>query len=188
MQSASISPRRALHEGRSFAQCPAPLDSIRWSPYPGKHPIEKGTIIEKVSKGGYERKPRKKTREDHYEYKGSTSCIQSKQSRTKAKKSSKLVRRHTINDSFHASNVTRDRLTVCIVLQQARDPLLTAWAATFAPKSRYFQKREDFIASESRRASTFSPFLGDSQAGKPRSSAWEGVFRDKILEQETTER
>ncbi|XBQ88393.1 hypothetical protein V6000_004019 [Aspergillus fumigatus] len=112
MQSASISPRRALHEGRSFAQCPAPLDSIRWSPYPGKHPIEKGTIIEKVSKGGYERKPRKKTREDHYEYKGSTSCIQSKQSRTKAKKSSKLVRRHTINDSFHASNVTRDRLTL----------------------------------------------------------------------------
>jgi hypothetical protein len=116
-QSAPTPPRKALREGSSFAQRSPPLNRIRWSPYPEKYPIEKRTITEKGSKGGYERKPRNKTKEDRYEYKGSTSRIQRKQSPTKAKKSSKQVRRHTINDNFHASNVPRDRLTVCIVLQ-----------------------------------------------------------------------
>ncbi|PKX91893.1 uncharacterized protein P174DRAFT_410761 [Aspergillus novofumigatus IBT 16806] len=111
-QSASTPPRRALCEGSSFAQRSPPLNRIRWSPYPGRHPVKKGTITEKGSKGGFERKPRNKTREDRYEYKGSISRIQRKQSPTQARKSSKQVRRHTINDNFHASNVPRDRLTL----------------------------------------------------------------------------
>ncbi|GIK01311.1 hypothetical protein Aspvir_005344 [Aspergillus viridinutans] len=112
MQPVSTPTRRALREGSSFTQRSPPLNRIRWSPYPETHPIEKRTISEKGSKGGYERKPRHKTKEDRYEYKGSNSRIQGKQSPIKTKKSSKQVRRHTINDNFHASNVPRDRLTV----------------------------------------------------------------------------
>ncbi|KAF4152429.1 hypothetical protein CNMCM6069_002148 [Aspergillus lentulus] len=111
-QSASTPSRSALREGSSFAQHSPPLNRIRWPPYAGRHRIGKGTITEKGSKGGYERKPRNKTKEDRYEYKGSTSRIQRKQSPTKVKKSSKQARRHTINDNFHASNVPRDRLTL----------------------------------------------------------------------------
>ncbi|RLM00660.1 hypothetical protein CFD26_108578 [Aspergillus turcosus] len=111
-QSLSTPPRRALRERSSFAHRSPSLNCIRWSPYPERHPTEKRTIAEKGSKGGYERKPRNKTKEDRYEYKGSTSRVQRKQPPTKAKKLSKKVRRHTINDNFHASNVPRDRLTL----------------------------------------------------------------------------
>ncbi|KAF7166521.1 hypothetical protein CNMCM5623_000146 [Aspergillus felis] len=112
MHSASTPPREALREGTSFAHRSPPVNRIRWSPYPERHPTEKRTIPQKGSKGGYERKPRNKTKEDRYEYKGSVSRIQRKQSPVKAKKSSKQLRRRTINDSFHASNVPRDRLTL----------------------------------------------------------------------------
>ncbi|GFF63673.1 hypothetical protein IFM51744_11163 [Aspergillus udagawae] len=112
MHSVSTPPSRALREGSSFAQRSPPVNRIRWSPYPVRHPTEKMTIPTKGSKGGYERKPRNKPKEDRYEYKGSTSRIQRKQSPIKAKKSSKQVRRRTINDNFHASNVPRDRLTL----------------------------------------------------------------------------
>ncbi|KAF7167873.1 hypothetical protein CNMCM6106_003267 [Aspergillus hiratsukae] len=111
-ESVSTPQRSALRGGSSFAHRSPSLNHIRWSPYPERNPTEKRTIAEKESKGGYERKPRNKTKEDRYEYKGSTSRIQRKQSPTKAKKLSKKVRRHTINDNFHASNVPRDRLTL----------------------------------------------------------------------------
>ncbi|KAJ5623295.1 hypothetical protein N7490_011900 [Penicillium lividum] len=59
----------------------------------------------------FDRKPRHKTREDRYEYKGtSTSKEQSTAHRDKRKR--RRSRKHTMNDVFHAPNVARERLTL----------------------------------------------------------------------------
>ena len=65
--------------------------------------------ITKKEKHGYERKPRHKTKEDRYEYKAS----KEKDKNNKKTGRSRPKRKHTINESFHAANVTQDRLTVC---------------------------------------------------------------------------
>lgn len=65
----------------------------------------------------FERRPRHKTREDRYEYKGSNTGIQ-QQSTSKAHKKKRVrqSRWHTMNDEFRASNVARERLTVSSTL------------------------------------------------------------------------
>ncbi|KAJ6114614.1 hypothetical protein N7486_000392 [Penicillium sp. IBT 16267x] len=59
----------------------------------------------------FDRKPRHKTREDRYEYKGAgTGKEQSASHKDKSKR--RRSRKHTINDEFRAPNVARERLTL----------------------------------------------------------------------------
>lgn len=67
----------------------------------------------------YERKPRRKTRDDRYEYKGHDHRVDSERSK-KQKKTAKQSRRHTLNRDFHAPNVSQIRLTVCADYQTLR--------------------------------------------------------------------
>lgn len=61
----------------------------------------------------FERRPRHKTREDRYEYKGSNIHNQHQSSsKGRTRKRKRQSRWHTMNDEFHASNVARERLTV----------------------------------------------------------------------------
>ncbi|GMF76159.1 unnamed protein product [Aspergillus oryzae] len=70
-------------------------------------------VTSKKERSGYERRPRYKTKDDHYEYKGKTSHEKDgRVTKTKRRRSAKKSRKHTVNDNFHASNVARDRLTV----------------------------------------------------------------------------
>ncbi|KAJ5594136.1 uncharacterized protein N7459_000344 [Penicillium hispanicum] len=61
----------------------------------------------------YERRPRRKTREDRYEYKPAGSS-RNRQSRSHKGKTKRLrrCRKQTMDDGFHASNVVRERLTL----------------------------------------------------------------------------
>ncbi|PKY08041.1 hypothetical protein P168DRAFT_277673 [Aspergillus campestris IBT 28561] len=63
----------------------------------------------------YERRPRHKTKEDHYEYNGSSRTKEKHRTKSE-KRSGKKKRKHTINDNFHASNVPRNRVTVLILV------------------------------------------------------------------------
>ncbi|KAE8322253.1 hypothetical protein BDV39DRAFT_196851 [Aspergillus sergii] len=70
-------------------------------------------VTSKKERSGYERRPRYKTKDDHYEYKGKTSHEKDgRVTKTKRRRSAKKSRKHTMNDNFHASNVARDRLTL----------------------------------------------------------------------------
>ncbi|EPS26970.1 hypothetical protein PDE_01910 [Penicillium oxalicum 114-2] len=61
----------------------------------------------------YERKSRRKTRDDKYEYKRQTSkTIGQSEGRRDRVKGARVSRKYTINDAFHASNVTQGRLTL----------------------------------------------------------------------------
>lgn len=68
---------------------------------------------ERIASLNFERKPRARTRENRYEYKGKD--VERKSgSGDRAKKRVRRSRKHTLNDEFHAPNVTRERLTVCL--------------------------------------------------------------------------
>ncbi|KAI9045561.1 uncharacterized protein KD926_007977 [Aspergillus affinis] len=60
----------------------------------------------------YSRRARYKTKEDRYEYKGKGARAKDTSGSKKRKKTANRIRKHTINDYFHASNVTADRLTL----------------------------------------------------------------------------
>ncbi|KAJ5289116.1 hypothetical protein N7478_002146 [Penicillium angulare] len=61
----------------------------------------------------FQRRPRHKTREDFYEYKGSTvGNQQQSSSKFRTRKRKRPSRWHNMNDEFHASNVARERLTL----------------------------------------------------------------------------
>ncbi|KAI9927741.1 hypothetical protein MW887_002593 [Aspergillus wentii] len=82
--------------------------------YPSELPHQ-GQPVEPTSsvsqeRHGYERRPRHKTRHDRYEYKDPV--YRAKVSKKENQKASQRARKHTINDIFHASNVTQDRLTL----------------------------------------------------------------------------
>lgn len=62
---------------------------------------------------GYERRPRRKTKDDRYEYKGRDRRADPERSSKKKKKTVKQSRKHTLNRDFHAPNVSQTRLTVC---------------------------------------------------------------------------
>ncbi|KAJ5725840.1 uncharacterized protein N7483_007197 [Penicillium malachiteum] len=84
---------------------------------------ESHTLLERVQSLGrsavkrkahheFDRQPRHKTREDHYEYKGGGTEQQQQDSSDRTKKRQKKCRKHTLNDTFHAANVARERLTL----------------------------------------------------------------------------
>ncbi|KAJ5475513.1 hypothetical protein N7539_007800 [Penicillium diatomitis] len=60
----------------------------------------------------YERKPRRKTREDKYVYKQTSTMDRPCQGKSDKVKRTRVSRKHTINDTFHAFNVPRQRLTL----------------------------------------------------------------------------
>ncbi|KAJ5816439.1 hypothetical protein N7447_008672 [Penicillium robsamsonii] len=82
------------------------LDETKASSAHGNIP---GSESHKRSRNCYELGPRHKTREDRYEYKGPSSAMETHRKR-RAKKLQ--GRRHTLNDDFHAINVTGNRLTL----------------------------------------------------------------------------
>ncbi|KAJ5614389.1 hypothetical protein N7528_008043 [Penicillium herquei] len=84
---------------------------------------ESRTLLERVQSLGqsavkrkahhaFDRQPRHKTREDHYEYKGGGTEQEQQDSSDRTKKRQKKPRKHTMNDTFHAANVVRERLTL----------------------------------------------------------------------------
>lgn len=65
---------------------------------------------------GYERRPRRKTKDDRYEYKGHDRRADPERSK-KEKKTAKQSRKHTLDRDFYAPNVSQTRLTVCVDYQ-----------------------------------------------------------------------
>ncbi|OJJ79915.1 uncharacterized protein ASPGLDRAFT_924433 [Aspergillus glaucus CBS 516.65] len=61
---------------------------------------------------GYERRPRRKTKDDRYEYKGHDRRADPERSKKKEKKTAKQSRKHTLNRDFYAPNVSQTRLTL----------------------------------------------------------------------------
>lgn len=80
------------------------------SPSDFRQPLEESRNLNPSD--NYERKLRRKTRPDRYEYKGQPSEVRKKHPRREKRTSSKMKRKRTINDDFHASNVPQNRLTV----------------------------------------------------------------------------
>lgn len=66
----------------------------------------------KRARHSYERQPRHKTRDDHYEYKAPSAAGSRPQPR-KGRAKNGRGRKHTLNDDFQAVNVNGNRLTVC---------------------------------------------------------------------------
>ena len=93
----------------------------------------------------YELKSRHKTREDRYEYKGPSSVVVSQPQVSKPKTKRSRSRRHTLNDDFHAINVTDNRLTV----SEFPSPLLPSCAhlkiVAQQHEFRYFQQGQEFF-------------------------------------------
>lgn len=84
---------------------------------PSAHAIMPGNESQKRSRHSYELRPRYKTREDRYEYKGPSSAADTQSQSYKGRGKKSRGRRHTMNDDFHAINVTGNRLTVSRLLQ-----------------------------------------------------------------------
>lgn len=84
---------------------------------PSTHEIIPGNENHKRSRHSYEIRPRHKTREDRYEYKGPSSAVETQSQSRKGRAKKSRGRRHTMNDDFHAINVTGNRLTVSTFLQ-----------------------------------------------------------------------
>ncbi|KAJ5510379.1 hypothetical protein N7453_002482 [Penicillium expansum] len=76
------------------------------------HEIIPGNENQKRSRHSYELRPRHKTREDCYEYKGPSSAVDTQSQSRKGRGKKSRGRRHTMNDDFHAINVTGNRLTL----------------------------------------------------------------------------
>lgn len=81
------------------------------------HEIIPGNENQKRSRHSYELRPRHKTHEDRYEYKGPSSAVDTQSQSRKGRGKKSRGRRHTMNDDFHAINVTGNRLTVSRLLQ-----------------------------------------------------------------------
>lgn len=80
------------------------------------HETIPGNESHKRSRQSYELKPRRKTREDHYNYKGPSSAVETQSQSRKGRTKKPRGRRHTMNDDFHAINITGNRLTVSRLL------------------------------------------------------------------------
>lgn len=83
---------------------------------PSTHETIPGNGSHKRSQQSYELRPRHKTREDRYDYKGPLSAVESQSQSRKGRTKKPRGRRHTINDDFHAINITGNRLTVSRLL------------------------------------------------------------------------
>ncbi|KAJ6178852.1 hypothetical protein N7519_009313 [Penicillium mononematosum] len=76
------------------------------------HETIPGSEGHKRSRNCYELRPRYKTREDRYEYKGPSSAVETQSQSRKGRAKKPRGRRHTMNDDFRAINVTGNRLTL----------------------------------------------------------------------------
>ncbi|KZN87263.1 hypothetical protein EN45_058210 [Penicillium chrysogenum] len=76
------------------------------------HDTIPGSEGHKRSRNCYELRPRYKTREDRYEYKGPSSAVETQSQSRKGRAKKPRGRRHTMNDDFRAINVTGNRLTL----------------------------------------------------------------------------
>ncbi|KAJ5780551.1 hypothetical protein N7457_005711 [Penicillium paradoxum] len=79
---------------------------------PSTHETILGSESHKRSRNTYELRPRHKTREDRYEYKGPSSALGSQSQPRKGRTKKRACRKHTMNDEFQATNVTGSRLTL----------------------------------------------------------------------------
>ncbi|KAJ6162444.1 hypothetical protein N7485_010674 [Penicillium canescens] len=96
--------RRSTGKKRSVGH----LDQSRTSPTPQSPTRDEGRS--KRARHNYERQPRHKTRDDHYEYKA-PSAAGSRPHACKGRAKNGRGRKHTLND-FQAVNVTGNRLTI----------------------------------------------------------------------------
>ncbi|OQE24135.1 hypothetical protein PENFLA_c010G04036 [Penicillium flavigenum] len=76
------------------------------------HETIQGSEGHKRSRNCYELRPRYKTREDRYEYKGPSSAVETQSQSRKGRAKKSRGRRHTMNDDFRAINVIGNRLTL----------------------------------------------------------------------------
>ncbi|CAI7670424.1 unnamed protein product [Penicillium discolor] len=79
---------------------------------PSTHETIPGNESHKRSRQSYELRPRHKTREDRYDYKGPSSAVETKSQSRKGRTKKPRGRRHTMNEDFHAINITGNRLTL----------------------------------------------------------------------------
>jgi hypothetical protein len=101
--------RRSTRKKRNLGH----LDQSRTSPTPQSPTRDEGRS--KRARHSYERQPRHKTRDDHYEYKA-PSAAGSRPHACQGRAKNVCGRKHTLND-FQAVNVTGNRLTVCTNLR-----------------------------------------------------------------------
>lgn len=117
---------------------------------PSTHEIIPGNESHKRSRQSYELRPRHKTREDRYDYKGPSSAVETKSQSRKGRTKKPRGRRHTMNADFHAINITGNRLTVSrLLLSLAACYLLQIAAQQHEPG--YLQQRTIFFYNESPR-------------------------------------
>ncbi|KAJ9487641.1 hypothetical protein VN97_g5658 [Penicillium thymicola] len=76
------------------------------------HETIPGSGSHKKPRQSYELKPRHKTREDRYDYKGPSSAVETQSQSRKGRTKKPRGRRHIMNDDFHAINITGNRLTL----------------------------------------------------------------------------
>ncbi|KAJ5377369.1 uncharacterized protein N7496_004778 [Penicillium cataractarum] len=107
-----------LHGGLPIALEPTDTGAvIRWPRINKRHregdPDSGQQILQQSTGNQYSKRPRRKTREDKYEYKrpGSPKKRVARSHKDKVKRT-RTSRKHTISDAFHASNVARERLTL----------------------------------------------------------------------------
>ncbi|KAJ5530716.1 hypothetical protein N7527_004109 [Penicillium freii] len=79
---------------------------------PSTHEPIPGSRSHKRSRQSYELKPRHKTHEGRYDYKGPSSAVETQSQSRKGRTKKPRGRRHTMNDDFHAINITGNRLTL----------------------------------------------------------------------------
>lgn len=84
---------------------------------PSTHETIPGSESHKRSRNCYELRPRYKTHENRYEYKGPSSAVETQSQSRKGRAKKPRGRRHTMNDDFRAINVTGNRLTVSRITQ-----------------------------------------------------------------------
>ena len=117
---------------------------------PSTHEIIPGSGSRKRSRQSYELRPRHKTREGRYDYKGPSSAVETQSQSRKGRTKKPRGRRHTMNDDFHAINITGNRLTVSMLLHSLATSYLLQIAAQ-QHEPRYLQQGTIFFYNESPR-------------------------------------
>lgn len=123
---------------------------------PPTHETIPGSGSHKRSRQSYELRPRHKTREDRYDYKGPSSAVETQSQSRKGRTKKPRGRRHTMNDDFHAINVTGNRLTVSRLLLSV-DACYLLQIAAQQQESGYLQQGTIFFYNESLRKYPVSP-------------------------------
>jgi len=93
---------------------------------------------------GYERRPRRKTKEDRYQYKVHDRRADPERSK---KKTAKQSRKHILNRDFHAPNVSQTRLTVYADYQPF-ETVTDSVVARFSSEYGDIWQRTDVVASQ----------------------------------------